>query len=71
MTAERITGCCRSLYSVVRTARRETPSEDEGETKEKRGGGKRKGEEEMRIEDEVRIDEERAHCPYSAPRPSG
>lgn len=51
MTAERTTGCCRSLYSVVRTARRETPSEDEGETKEKRGGGERKGEEEMRTEE--------------------
>lgn len=30
----------------------------------KRGGGKRKGNKEMRIEDEVRIDEERAH-PFS------
>lgn len=43
MTAERTTGCCRSLYSVVRTAKRQAPSEDEGETKEKEEGEKGEG----------------------------
>lgn len=46
---------------------------ERGRRRDKRegGGGKRKGNKEMRIEDEERIDEERAHCPHSAPEPSG